>query len=157
MNPETEDPDRLEAYRRGYPDRDVLTRISDKWSVLIMRELQAESPLRYSELEQRLPGVSRKMLTQTLRAIERDGMVTRTVYPEVPPRVEYAATPLGLSSLGPIDVLCDWSARYMDDVYAARRDFDARHEAGPAGVADHGSGRAAPPTTGASRLSRRHR
>ncbi|WP_448059789.1 winged helix-turn-helix transcriptional regulator [Cellulomonas hominis] len=118
-------PDVPGAYADGYPARAVLDRISDRWSIAVMRALQMDSPLRYSELEQRLPGVSRKMLTQTLRAIERDGMVRRTVYPEVPPRVEYAVTELGLSSLGPIDVLCDWSRRYMREVLEARRRFDA--------------------------------
>lgn len=107
------------------PARDVLDRIADRWSVAIMRLLQAHGPLRFGQLERSLPGISRKMLTQTLRTIERDGMVTRTVYSQVPPRVEYEATALGLSSLEPIDVLCRWSSRYMPEVEEARCRYDS--------------------------------
>jgi DNA-binding HxlR family transcriptional regulator len=72
------------------------------------------------------------MLTQTLRAIERDGMIVRTSHAQIPPRVDYTATELGIASLGPIDVLCEWSDDYMDEVRAARQSYDAEHGERPA-------------------------
>lgn len=120
--------DRFEdGYEDGSPAREVLDRIGDRWTIAIMRVLEECGSLRYTELEHCLPGVSRKMLTQILRAIERDGMVIRTVHPEIPPRVEYALTPLGRSALRPIDVLCAWSAEHMREVRAARHAYDAEH------------------------------
>ncbi|KFI83277.1 winged helix-turn-helix transcriptional regulator [Bifidobacterium psychraerophilum] len=110
-----------------FPSRDVLNRIGDRWSIRIMRILQERGSVRYTELERAIPGISRKMLTQTLRAIERDGMIVRTTHAEIPPRVDYTATELGIASLGPIDVLCEWSEAYMDEVREARRAYDERH------------------------------
>jgi DNA-binding HxlR family transcriptional regulator len=84
-----------DPYASGCPSRDVLDRIGDKWTVLVLSELADAGPRRFTALRNRLAGVSEKMLTQTLRALERDGLVTRTVYPTVPPRVEYELTTLG--------------------------------------------------------------
>ena len=82
------------VYAKDCPSRQLLDRIGDAWSVLIVASL-ADGAMRYTELAHRISGISPKMLTQTLRALERDGLVTRTVYPVVPPRVDYALTPLG--------------------------------------------------------------
>ncbi|MDN4473245.1 winged helix-turn-helix transcriptional regulator [Demequina zhanjiangensis] len=138
-SPESTEPASLHSCTE-LPSRDVLDRIADRWSIAVMRVLAEQGPQRFGALERALPGISRKMLTQTLRGIERDGMITRTVFPEVPPHVEYGATELGIASLGPIDVLCEWSRRYMPQVEQSRRDYDAAH-------ADAG---ADAPTTGAS-------
>lgn len=108
------------------PDRDVLDRISDRWSIAVMRVLQRHGPHHFGALQRRLPGVSRKMLTQTLRTIERDGMVDRSVQPGRVTYVEYALTALGEAALRPVDVLCAWSREYMADVEDARARYDAK-------------------------------
>lgn len=107
------------------PARDVLARISDRWTLAVMRVLQRQGPLHFGRLERQLPGVSRKMLTQTLRSIERDGMVSRTVHPGRVTHVEYALTALGRGALEPIDVLCAWSRDNMAVVESARARYDA--------------------------------
>jgi DNA-binding HxlR family transcriptional regulator len=112
-----------EVYSRGYPAREVLDRIGDKWTILVMRSLQNSTPARYTELERRLPGISRKMLTQTLRATERDGMVQRTILTGKTPHTEYSLTRLGLSALEPIDVLSAWSRKHMCEVRRARSQY----------------------------------
>ena len=91
-------------YAADCPSRQLLDRIGDKWTVLVMISL-ADGPKRYTQLAKHIERVSQKMLTQTLRALERDGMVTRTVYASVPPQVDYELTPLGRSLLGPITAL----------------------------------------------------
>ncbi|MFV0634229.1 winged helix-turn-helix transcriptional regulator [Demequina sp.] len=111
----------------GIP-RDVLDRIGDRWSIAIMRALQHHGDLRFGQLQRHLGGISKKVLTESLRTVERDGMVTRTVYDEVPVRVVYAATPLGLSSLEPIDVLVEWSHRHLAEVERARLAYDEAHD-----------------------------
>lgn len=125
---ETEDTDRL-------PARDVLSRIADRWTIRVMRALQECGALRYTALEDEVPGVSRKMLTQTLRAIERDGMVHREVFPGLPPHVEYSLTDLGRTALGPIDILYAWSREHMSEVSSARRRYDASGAADRAATA----------------------
>jgi DNA-binding HxlR family transcriptional regulator len=105
--------------------RSVLDRVGDKWSVLIV-VLLAEGPTRYSELHRLLPGISQRMLTLTLRNLERDGMIERTVYPEVPPRVDYRLSPLGVTWLEPVLGLVTWIAEHGDDVLKARAGFDER-------------------------------
>ncbi|WP_336642281.1 winged helix-turn-helix transcriptional regulator [Microbacterium sp. MMO-56] len=110
---------------RRDPARDVLARISDRWTLAVMRVLQLQGPLHFGRLERQLPGVSRKMLTQTLRSIERDGMVSRTVHPGRVTHVEYALTALGRGALEPIDVLCAWSRDNMAVVESARARYDA--------------------------------
>ena len=112
-------------YTRNCPSRQILDRIGDTWSVLIVGSL-ADGPLRYSELAARIEGVSPKMLTQTLRGLERDGMIGRTVFPVVPPRVEYELTSLGRSLLGLVSGLEAWAQEHMPDVVNARDDYDTR-------------------------------
>lgn len=106
------------------PSREVLDRVADKWTALVLKALAAEGTLRYGALQRRVGGVSQKMLTQTLRALERDGLVARHVYPEVPPRVEYALTRLGRSLTEPLSALCRWAESHMPEIASARRTFD---------------------------------
>jgi DNA-binding HxlR family transcriptional regulator len=113
------------VYARDCASRQVLNRIGDTWSVLIVASL-ADGPLRYSELAARIDGISPKMLTQTLRALERDGMISRTVYPVIPPRVDYELTDLGRSLLGLVNDLVVWSEKHISDVATARDAFDTR-------------------------------
>ena len=115
-----------DPYVRGCPSRDLLDRIGDKWTVLVLGELAKHGACRFSELRKRLSGVSEKMLTQTLRAVERDGLVDRTVYPAVPVRVEYALTPLGQTLREPLKMLTAWSVGHIDEVLAARAEYDAQ-------------------------------
>ena len=119
----------VSVYARNCPSRQILDRIGDTWSVLIVGSL-ADGPLRYSELAARIEGVSPKMLTQTLRGLERDGMIGRTVFPVVPPRVEYELTGLGRSLLGLVSGLEAWAEEHIPDVAAARDAFDTRARAG---------------------------
>jgi DNA-binding HxlR family transcriptional regulator len=105
---------------------DVLNRIGDKWSVMVVGMLSRSGTLRFNELKRSINGVSQRMLTLTLRNLERDGLVTRSVYPEIPPRVEYSLTGLGKTLTGPIDALWDWSAENHDAIVAAREVYDAR-------------------------------
>jgi DNA-binding HxlR family transcriptional regulator len=107
------------------PSRQVLDRIGDRWSVLVILTL-ADGTRRYGELATAIEGVSQKMLTQTLRGLERDGLVTRTVHAEVPPRVDYELTPLGRSLLGVVGALTEWATSHIDDVIGARAAYDAR-------------------------------
>ncbi|HEY0717593.1 MAG TPA: helix-turn-helix domain-containing protein [Streptosporangiaceae bacterium] len=113
------------AYAKDCPSRQILDRIGDTWSVLIIASL-ADGPRRYSELAGLIEGVSPKMLTQTLRALERDGMITRTVFPVVPPHVEYGLTALGRSLLGLVSGLQAWAEEHIADVAAARDTYDGR-------------------------------
>ena len=105
---------------------DILNRIGDKWSVMVVAHL-TRGTRRFNELRRAIAGISQRMLTLTLRNLERDGLVTRTVYPEIPPRVEYELTDLGRTLTGPIDTLWDWAAEHRDDVQAARGNYDARN------------------------------
>jgi DNA-binding HxlR family transcriptional regulator len=102
----------------------VLDRIGDKWTVLVVL-LLSDGPLRFSELRARLGAVAPKVLTQTLRRIERDGLVTREIFAEVPPRVEYALTGLGRSLTTPISVIGDWAETHLDQITAAQDAYDA--------------------------------
>ncbi|NTZ04291.1 winged helix-turn-helix transcriptional regulator [Burkholderia metallica] len=103
--------------------RDVLDRIGDKWSMLMIMELATRSQ-RFSELRRSVPDISKRMLTQTLRDLERDGLVTRHVFPTKPPSVEYRLAPLGQSLLDPMAALVDWAERSYSDIDAARVRFD---------------------------------
>ena len=114
-----------DPYTRGCPSRDLLDRIGDKWTVLVLGELAKQGACRFTELRKRLSGVSEKMLTQTLRALERDGLVHRMVYPAVPVRVEYTLTPLGQTLREPLKTLTEWSVRHIDEVLTAREEYDA--------------------------------
>ena len=112
---------------------DVLNRIGDKWSVMVVGML-SNGTLRFNELKRQINGISQRMLTLTLRNLERDGLVTRTIYPEIPPRVEYSLTELGNTLREPIGQLWDWSAVNHQAIVAARRDYDLRqaeHEPAP--------------------------
>lgn len=105
--------------------RDVLERVADKWTLLVIEEL-TEGTLRFTRLRERVGGVSQKMLTKTLRQLERDGLVIREVHPVVPPHVDYRLTPLG-ESLG--EAVCGvwmWVEKHMKDVERSRRKYDAR-------------------------------
>lgn len=119
----------VSVYARDCPSRQILDRIGDTWSVLIVSAL-ADGPRRYSELAGRIQGISPKMLTQTLRGLERDGMIGRTIFPEVPPRVEYALTGLGRSLLGLVSGLESWAEAHISEVAQARSAYDARAGAG---------------------------
>jgi DNA-binding HxlR family transcriptional regulator len=103
--------------------RSVLDRVGDKWSLLLIGILET-GPKRFTELLRTTPGVSRRMLTITLRALERDGLVTRTIYPEIPPRVEYAVTDMGRSLTEPVLRLAMWAADHQDAITANRKAFD---------------------------------
>jgi DNA-binding HxlR family transcriptional regulator len=105
--------------------RDVLDRVGDKWSVLLVVRLRS-GPARFSALLREVEGVSRRMLTRTLRLLERDGLVSRTVYPTTPPSVEYALTDLGHELAGPLDELTGWAVRRRADVERARSAYDRR-------------------------------
>ena len=102
----------------------VLARIGDKWSILVVMQL-GEGPVRFNELRRRIGSISQRMLTFTLRGLERDGFIRRTVYPTVPPRVDYELTELGRSLRDPVRQLGDWALRHLDTIEAAQRRFDA--------------------------------
>ena len=110
---------------------EILSRVGDKWSVQVVVEMGA-GPKRFNELRRSVTGISQRMLTLTLRGLERDGLVTRTVYPTIPPRVDYQLTELGCSLLKTVRALGDWAIRNRDEILEARRRFDAGETA-----ADH--------------------
>jgi DNA-binding HxlR family transcriptional regulator len=105
--------------------RQILDRIGDKWSLLAIALLEGRT-LRFTELRREIDGISQRMLTVTLRQLERDGLVRRTVYPVVPPRVEYELTPLGRTLHATIQALVVWTERHQDEIAAARASYDAR-------------------------------
>jgi DNA-binding HxlR family transcriptional regulator len=107
----------------------ILSRVGDKWSVLVVMAL-SQGPQRFSELRDQIGGISQKMLTTTLRGLERDGLVTRTIFPTVPPRVDYELTDLGRDLTVPVIALGQWARRNQDHIEAARAAFDARHSGG---------------------------
>jgi DNA-binding HxlR family transcriptional regulator len=102
----------------------VLHRVGDKWSVLIVG-LLGDGTMRFSELRRSIEGISQRMLTLTLRGLERDGLITRTVFPTIPPRVDYALTPLGETLLEPIQGLTEWADSHRTSIQAARERFDS--------------------------------
>lgn len=102
---------------------EVLARVGDKWTVLVVTYL-GEGPMRFNELRHAIGGISQRMLTLTLRGLERDGFVTRTVYPQVPPRVEYELTALGRDLLQPVTALSNWARDNQDRIRQARERFD---------------------------------
>ncbi len=105
--------------------RQILDRIADKWSLLVVALLE-ERTLRFNELRREIDGISQRMLTVTLRQLERDGLVSRTVHPVVPPRVEYELTPLGMSLHETVQALVTWTDAHQREVAAARSAYDAR-------------------------------
>jgi DNA-binding HxlR family transcriptional regulator len=112
----------------------MLARIGDKWSLLIVRTL-GEGPLRFNELRRHVEDISQKMLSSTLKVLERDGLVRRTVLPTVPPQVDYALTELGRELLLPVNALAEWTATNTPRIMAARADYDSR--AGTLGADAH--------------------
>jgi DNA-binding HxlR family transcriptional regulator len=111
------------AYVAECPSRQVLDALSDKWVTLVLTAL-AGGPCRYSELARTVAGVSQKMLTQTLRTLERDGLVTRTITPSVPVRVDYQLTALGQTILPVVGAIKHWSETHIQQIHAARATYD---------------------------------
>jgi DNA-binding HxlR family transcriptional regulator len=105
---------------------DLIGRVADKWTMLVLEELAERGEMRFTQLSRAVPGVSQKMLTQTLRQMERDGLVIRTVHPVVPPRVDYRLTDLGLSLGCAFCGVWEWAEAHLATVTAARAAFDAR-------------------------------
>ncbi len=117
------------VYKKACPTRLALDRIADKWTTLIIGMLE-NRPRRFSELKREIEGISQKMLTQTLRDLERDGLVTRTVYAQVPPRVEYQLTPLGQTLREPIAAIRHWAEVNINDIVRAQSVYDAQRPEG---------------------------
>ncbi|MFF3941803.1 winged helix-turn-helix transcriptional regulator [Streptomyces phaeofaciens] len=113
-----------DAFLRSCPTNQLLDRISDKWVSLVVAALSA-GPQRYSDLSRTIAGVSPKMLTQSLRSLERDGILTRTVTPSVPVRVDYELTPLGSSLAQLLTAVKTWAETHFDEVHAARDRYDS--------------------------------
>jgi DNA-binding HxlR family transcriptional regulator len=105
--------------------REILDRVADKWSLLVI-SLLADRGRRFTELRHEIDGISQRMLTLTLRRLERDGLVLRTVHPVVPPRVDYELTPLGTTLIGPIEALVQWTVDHTQEIAAARASYEAR-------------------------------
>lgn len=112
-----------DAFDAACPTRQVLDRIGDKWATLILLSLRA-APMRFSALQRRIGGISQKVLSQSLKSLERDGLVTRTAYPTVPVTVEYALTPLALGLIDILARITAWAEAHVDEITAAR----ARHD-----------------------------
>ena len=104
---------------------DLIGRVADKWTMLVLETLVEKGELRFTRLAESIPGISQKMLTQTVRAMERDGLLTRTVHPVIPPRVEYKLTKLGLSLSGAFCGVWMWAEKHLEQVEDARSAFDA--------------------------------
>jgi DNA-binding HxlR family transcriptional regulator len=104
----------------------VLARVGDKWSVFVIM-LLIDGPQRFNELKRRIGGISQRMLTLTLRGLERDGLVTRTVFPTIPPRVDYELTDLGRGLAKPVQALGQWAFAHLPEIEGARTRFDARN------------------------------
>src|SRR5882757_6079020 len=121
-------PPELEHTPANCHAREILARVGDKWSVYVIHVLGDAGTLRFNELRGRVEGISQRMLTVTLRGMERDGLVTRTVYPEVPPRVEYALTKLGRTLRQLVRGLVEWSGAHLTEVDAARTAYDAQNQ-----------------------------
>jgi DNA-binding HxlR family transcriptional regulator len=115
---------RFDVLAEACPTRQVVNRIGDRWSLLVLYALEGGT-LRFQELRRAVQGVSQKMLTQTLRLLERDGLVKREVFASVPPHVEYSLTPLGRSLSGRVAAIREWAYANMSGIQDARRDFDA--------------------------------
>ncbi|WP_030299823.1 winged helix-turn-helix transcriptional regulator [Streptomyces katrae] len=120
----TGSPDEADLRRADSLGREIFSDVANKWALLIIEAL-GERTLRFSTLRDEVEGISHKMLTQNLRMLERYGLLERTVYPVVPPRVEYTLTEPGQALRATIDGLCDWTHRYFGHIEASRRRFDA--------------------------------
>jgi DNA-binding HxlR family transcriptional regulator len=123
------------TYRRDCPSRTVLEVLANKWALYVLGALRRhDRPMRFNELRRLLDGITQKMLTQTLRALERDGLVDRTVYPTVPPRVEYGLTALGIEAGRLTNAIADWSVAHAGEILTSRQDFDERATVEPVPV-----------------------
>ena len=118
-----------DVYENRCPTRLVLDRLADKWALLVLDRLRAE-PVRFNGLRRDIKGISQKVLSQTLKNLERDGLVTRTVFATVPVTVEYALTPLGLTLTETVAALAHWAERNMDAVIEAQAAYDQRRSTG---------------------------
>ena len=116
---------RFDVLAAACPTRQVINRIGDRWSLLVLSALEGGT-LRFQELRRAVDGVSQKMLTQTLRFLERDGLIRREVFASVPPRVEYSLTPLGHSLAARVAAIREWAYENFDAIQGARSDFDVR-------------------------------
>lgn len=105
------------------PIRNVLSRVGDKWSMLVLFTLESNDNQRFKELQRNIPDISQKMLTATLKMLEADGLIRREVFPELPPRVEYSLTKKGKSLLPLIDNLLSWASENMEDIIESRRKY----------------------------------
>jgi DNA-binding HxlR family transcriptional regulator len=110
-------------YDANCPSRRAIGRIGDKWSVLVVNLLRGET-MRFAELQRRIDGISQKMLTQTLRGLERDGLIDRRVYPQVPPRVEYRLTTLGRTLVEPVSSVVRWTESHVAEIELAQARYD---------------------------------
>lgn len=114
------------SYDRRREVADMLALIGDKWTVLVVASLSQRKVMRYNEISRNIDGISQRMLTLTLKGLERDGLVTRTMYPTIPPRVDYALTDLGLKLVVPLRALYDWAQEHRPAMLAARDAFAQR-------------------------------
>lgn len=115
----------MEHTAAGCRAREILDRVGDKWSLQVI-SLLGERTKRFNELRREIDGISQRMLTVTLRGLERDGIVIRTIYPVVPPRVEYSLTPMGATLMDAASTLVAWAESHLDRIDAARAEYDAR-------------------------------
>jgi DNA-binding HxlR family transcriptional regulator len=116
---------RFDVMSAACPTRQVINRIGDRWSLLVLYALESGGTVRHAELRRRVEGISQKMLTQTLRGLERDGLVRRRIYPTVPPKVEYSLTELGRSLADRIAAIRVWAYDHIESIEDSRRRFDA--------------------------------
>ncbi|OXM48327.1 transcriptional regulator [Amycolatopsis thailandensis] len=115
------------VHGRDCPSRTVIEVLANKWALYVLGAIRRyERPMRFSELRRLLDGITQKMLTQTLRALERDGLIRRDVYPTVPPRVEYGLTPLGVDVGRLTNAVAEWAVENVDQIFAARSAFDGK-------------------------------
>jgi DNA-binding HxlR family transcriptional regulator len=115
------------CFNEACPGRTILSHVTGRWGSLVLAGLASAGTLRFSELRTRIQGVSEKMLSQTLRELERDGLLERRSYAVVPPRVEYSLTPLGTGVAAPMAAAIDWIDEHVRDLVASQSDHDARH------------------------------
>ena len=121
--PERPDPDHADCRNVA----SILARVGDKWSVFVIMML-SDGPKRFNELKRMINGISQRMLTLTLRGLERDGLVTRTIFPTIPPRVDYELTDLGRGLQQPVKALGQWAMDHLMQIEAARKQFDRRND-----------------------------
>lgn len=114
------------VFMANCPSRTSLARIANKWTAMIVMML-AQKPCRFGEIKTSIEGISGKVLTDTLRALERDGLISRQKFPEIPPRVEYQLTPLGETLIEPLNALRQWAESYTEEVLAAREEYDRQN------------------------------